>query len=193
MKRWFSSKFPANPTQEPRMKLVAKEMESALSDSGLLRRKLAALAAENKGKAQAFKMRARLLEQGRANIPVAATEDMSVMVKVYASGGENGLHAHPIEDHTFIILQGAATFYDEEGEMATLHANEGILVPKGSLYRFHSVESEGPLVMLRVGTPNMALHGKTGTRTNAKGEYMQGDSEENKTVEMKVLADAYFG
>ena len=175
------------------MKLVARDMESALSDSALLRQKLTQIAADNKGKPQAFKMRTQLLEQGRANIPVAATEDLTVMVKVYASGGENGLHAHPTEDHTFIILQGAATFYDEEGEMATLNAHEGILVPKGSLYRFHSVESEGPLVMLRVGSPNYALQGKASSRVGPAGEYMQGDSKENKTVEMKVLEDAYFG
>jgi len=155
------------------MKLVAREMESALSDSALLRQKLTQIAADNKGKPQAFKMRTALLKQGRANIPVAATEDLTVMVKVYASGGENGLHAHPTEDHTFIILQGAATFYDQDGEMATLNANEGILVPKGSLYRFHSVES--------------------GSRVGPSGEYMQGDSKENKTVEMQVLEDAYFG
>ena len=175
------------------MKLVPKEMESARDSSTLLREKLSAIAAQNKGKPQAFKMRTQLLEQGRANIPVAATEDLTVMVKVYASGGENGLHAHPTEDHTFIILQGAATFYDAEGEMATLQPNEGILVPKGSLYRFHSVETEGPLVMLRVGTPNYALQGKASTRVNPNGEYMQGDSKENKTVELKVLEDAFYG
>jgi mannose-6-phosphate isomerase-like protein (cupin superfamily) len=90
-------------------------------------------------------------------------------------------------------MQGAATFYDAEGEMATLHAHEGILVPKGSLYRFHSVETEGPLVMLRVGSPNYALQGKASSRVGASGEYMQGDSKENKTVEMKVLEDAFYG
>ncbi len=175
------------------MKLEAKEMESARDSSLLLREKLSALAASNKGRPQAFRMRTPLLAQGRANIPVAATEDLTVMVKVYASGGENGLHAHPTEDHSFVILQGAATFYDQDGEMATLHAHEGILIPKGSLYRFHSVESAGPLVMLRVGTPNYALQGKASTRVNPSGEYMQGDSKENRTVEMKVLEDAYFG
>jgi hypothetical protein len=61
------------------MKLVAREMESALSDSALLRQKLSRLATDNKGKPQAFKMRTQLLKQGRANIPVAATEDLTVI------------------------------------------------------------------------------------------------------------------
>lgn len=175
------------------MKLEAKTMESARDSSPLLREKLRALAEEHRGRPQAFRLRAELLSQGRANIPVAATDALTVMVKVYASGGENALHAHPSEDHSFIILQGAATFYDEHGEMATLRANEGLLVPKGSLYRFHSVESEGPLVMLRVGTPNIALQDKGATRVDPHGTYLQGDSKENRTVELKVLEGRYFG
>ena len=175
------------------MKLEARTMESARDSSPLLRERLRALAETHRGQPQAFRLRADLLAQGRANIPVAATDDLTVMVKVYSSGGENALHAHPTEDHSFIILQGAATFYDAEGEMATLRANEGILVPKGSLYRFHSVESEGPLVMLRVGTPNVALQEQGASRVNPQGAYLQGDSKENRTVELKVLEGRHFG
>jgi mannose-6-phosphate isomerase-like protein (cupin superfamily) len=175
------------------MKLEAKTMESARDSSPLLRERLRALAETHRGQPQAFRLRADLLAQGRANIPVAATDALTVMVKVYASGGENALHAHPTEDHSFIILQGAATFHDAEGEMTTLRANEGILVPKGSLYRFHSVESEGPLVMLRVGTPNMALQDKGATRVSPSGDYLQGDSKENRTVELQVLEGRTFG
>ena len=33
------------------------------------------------------------------------------LIKVYASGGENTLHAHNNEDHMFVILQGTAIFH----------------------------------------------------------------------------------
>ena len=97
-----------------------------------------------------FKMAAQLLEQGRTDTPLCATEGMTARLKVYASGGENALHAHPHEDHMFIVLQGSATFFDPDGEMANLGANEGIMLPKGSYYRFHATSDE-PLVLLRVG------------------------------------------
>src|SRR6266568_3252506 len=54
-----------------------------------------------------FKMRAQLLDQGRTNTALARTDNMWATLKVYASGGENGLHTHPHEDHTFIVLQGS--------------------------------------------------------------------------------------
>ena len=174
------------------MKLVAKEMPTALHSSALCADLIKTMTAENKGKPQAFKLRAQLLAQGRSNTPVAATEDLTVIVKVYATGGENSLHQHPNEDHAFVILQGAATFYDHEGETATVGIHEGYLVPKGSLYRFHSVESAGPLVMLRVGTPNYAVAMKP-FRTDDAGKDFQGDTKKNKMVPVEVLQGAYFG
>jgi mannose-6-phosphate isomerase-like protein (cupin superfamily) len=138
-----------------------------------------------------FKMAAQLLEQGRTDTPLCATEGMTARLKVYASGGENALHAHPHEDHMFIVLQGSATFFDGDGEMANLGANEGIMLPKGSYYRFHATSDE-PLVLLRVGTPNQSpnLNPK---RINPKGEPMVGDSKENKTVPVRFKEGAYFG
>ncbi len=68
--------------------------------------------AENHPKAQIFSLKTPLLSAGRTNTPVAGTDLLKVRVKVYAEGGENGLHAHFDEDHSFIILQGQATFYD---------------------------------------------------------------------------------
>lgn len=174
------------------MKLVAKEMPTALHSSALCADLIKTMTAEHKNKPQAFKLRSQLLAQGRSNTPVAATEDLTVIVKVYASGGENALHQHPNEDHVFIILKGSAAFYDQDGETATLAINEGYLVPKGALYRFHAVESEGPLVMLRVGTPNYAVAMKP-FRTDDGGKDFQGDTKKNNAVEVKVLEDAYFG
>jgi len=57
-----------------------------------------------------FKLEAQLPQQGRTDTPVAASDRMWVVLKTYAADGENGLHAHPNEDHTFVVLQGEATF-----------------------------------------------------------------------------------
>ena len=48
-----------------------------------------------------FSLKAQMLDQGRTDTVLAATDDLSVRLKVYASGGENGLHAHVDEDHVF--------------------------------------------------------------------------------------------
>jgi mannose-6-phosphate isomerase-like protein (cupin superfamily) len=97
-----------------------------------------------------FRLRAQLLDDGRSNTPIAETDNMWARLKVYASGGENTLHAHPNEDHMFIILAGEATFYGPNGEEKPLGRNEGIMLPAGSFYHFHATSAE-PLVLLRVG------------------------------------------
>ncbi len=63
-----------------------------------------------------FRLEAQLPKQGRTDTPVAASDKIWVVLKTYAADGENGLHAHPNEDHTFIVLQGEATFYGPNGE-----------------------------------------------------------------------------
>ena len=60
--------------------------------------------AENKTPS-VFKVRAQMLEQGRTDTMLAATDNLTVRLKVYASGGENELHTHTQEDHSFIILR----------------------------------------------------------------------------------------
>lgn len=97
-----------------------------------------------------FRLRAQLLDNGRSNTPIAETDNMWARLKVYASGGENTLHAHPNEDHMFIILAGTAQFHGPNGEEKTLGRNEGIMLPAGSFYNFEAT-SEEPLVLLRVG------------------------------------------
>ena len=67
-------------------------------------------------KPEFFKLRAQLLDQGRDQHVVAKTDNMEVCVKVYASGGENGLHNHTDEDHFHLVLAGKARFYGPRGE-----------------------------------------------------------------------------
>lgn len=149
-----------------------------------------ALAAKVKnGQPGFFSLQAQLPAQGRTNIAMAASENMTVVLKTYASGGENELHTHPGEDHTFIILQGQARFHGPAGEEKIIGANEGVLLPPGAYYWFQ-VCSEEPLVMLRIGA------GSGGDypfgRIDIDGKEMKGDDPRNKEVPV-ILTDKWFG
>ncbi len=91
-----------------------------------------------------------LLEQGTSYDPLATAENLWVNIKVYASGGENALHAHGGEDHAFIILQGKATFTFGDGRTSEVGKHQGVMIPKNASYKFIADETEN-LVMLRVG------------------------------------------
>ena len=136
-------------------------------------------------------MKGPLLAEGRTTTPLAATEDMTIQLKIYASGGENELHAHPHEDHSFIVLKGTAQFYDRDGEMGNIGPNEGILLPRGCFYWFHATGDE-TLVMIRVGTPEAAKQ-EAPSRINIDGSPMAGGSVENKSVPVKFLEGEIFG
>ncbi len=138
-------------------------------------------------KAQVFSLKTPLLCAGQTNTPVAGTDLLKVRVKVYAEGGENVLHAHFDEDHSFIILQGQATFHDNAGNIRVVNKYEGILLPKGSYYYFQSTGNEN-LVLLRVGAGR-----KPGDdyRLGAQGRPLT--SEENKRIPGVPLPGKFFG
>jgi mannose-6-phosphate isomerase-like protein (cupin superfamily) len=150
------------------------------------------IAATETTKPTLFSMKAQMLEQGRTDTVLAATGDLSVRLKVYASGGENELHAHPTEDHVFVILQGSARFYGPDGETQDVSANQGFMMPKGMLYRFNATSTDECLVMLRVGTPNFQKQDKT-DRLGSDGKPLVGDSKENKQVPVIFKEGAFFG
>jgi len=91
-----------------------------------------------------------LLEQGTSYDPLATAENLWVNIKVYASGGENTLHSHGGEDHSFIVLQGKATFTFGDGRVQSVGVHEGVMIPKNVQYMFEADETEN-LVLLRVG------------------------------------------
>lgn len=148
--------------------------------------------AENKQLAP-FRLTARLPTQGRADIPLAATDKLSVVLKAYASGGENALHAHVDEDHCFIVLQGSATFYGEGNRLVgTLEPFQGIMVPRGALYRFEAGTEES-LVMLRVGTVDLFPDPVAAyARVDESGMDMDAYSAENKEVELRYDDERWF-
>ncbi|MEE8517295.1 MAG: cupin domain-containing protein, partial [Alphaproteobacteria bacterium] len=97
-----------------------------------------------------FSMKTQLLDKGNTEVPLAMTDKLWLKIKVYAEGGENRLHAHPHQDHSFIVLQGRARFYGPEGESRECGPNEGIMLPAGSFYHFCNITDQ-PLVLLRIG------------------------------------------
>lgn len=139
-----------------------------------------------------FSLKAQMLDQGRTDSVLAATDDLSVRLKVYASGGENGLHAHVDEDHVFIILQGSARFFGPDEEAVDLGVHQGIMMPKGMLYRFYATSEDECLVMLRIGTPNFQKQARN-DRVDADGKAMIGDSAANKTVPLVFKEGVFFG
>ncbi|MBL23946.1 MAG: cupin [Rhodospirillaceae bacterium] len=137
-----------------------------------------------------FKMKAQLLDDGRSIVPLAETENMWSWIKVYASGGENTLHAHTKEDHMFVILSGEAIFFGPNGEEAKLGRNDGIMLPADTFYRFNAC-SEEPLVLLRVGS-------KAGdpehpeSRVGIDGGPLPGGSKKNKWKPPVYREGAYY-
>lgn len=171
------------------MATAIREVIPPAIGSDELQRRQTALAENTKP--TIFNVAGQLLARGRTDTPLAATEDLSIRLKIYAEGGENELHAHPGEDHSFIVLQGSVRFYDPDGGETVLGANQGILLPRGTMYWFTAIEGE-PLVMLRIGTPNFQKLPQP-NRIDAEGRPMRGDSKENKSVPPEFLEGRFYG
>jgi quercetin dioxygenase-like cupin family protein len=137
---------------------------------------------------QVYTVRTPLLRQGRLDTVLAQTDTMQVRVKCYAAGGENALHTHPSEDHTFVVLAGKARFWGKDGEVATLGRNQGIMLPANCFYWFESCADE-PLVLLRIGAKTMS---EKKERMGPDGRPLPGGSLENKTVPVILMEDAYY-
>jgi len=125
--------------------------------------------------------------------------------KVYSTGGENALHSHDIEDHVFLILQGEATFHFGDGSTTDVRAFEGVMVPRGTRYRFHANEAGGNLVMFRVGgaqvkdssdlDPRFAIPREAlQSRSDSQGRYAAGDAKKNGVASQPTVfkAGAFF-
>lgn len=148
------------------------------------------MVASTKSKATIFNLRTPYLKQGRTTDLRARTDLMTVMVKVYAEGGENGMHCHTAEDHTFIVVEGQATFrVDTDDNVKVVNKWEGIMLPKGVYYRFESTGNEN-LVLIRAGaTPP----GPRNERLGVDGQPLPADSKENGRVERIEVRGRGFG
>jgi mannose-6-phosphate isomerase-like protein (cupin superfamily) len=149
--------------------------------------------------AQTFRLRTKLLKKGRSHRILASSRNaeraMNVAIKCYAEGGENEFHAHALEDHTFIVLQGRAVFYQPDQPAQELGRNEGILIPAGAFYKFEAVSGE-PLVLLRVGNVwhpvDGAVEAESSRRLGKDGALLPGHSAANKHEAPIAIEGAWY-
>jgi len=137
-----------------------------------------------------FKLWAKLPRRGRTDTPVATTENLWVVLKCYASEGENEIHAHPHEDHVFVVMQGKAAFHGPDGKIAEVERFGGVMIPHGAYYKFCAVGDE-PLVMLRVGTTTTPGRDKH-HRVHPDGKYFDPYTKENKCDPVEYYEDRFF-
>jgi mannose-6-phosphate isomerase-like protein (cupin superfamily) len=149
------------------------------------------MVAETQQQAQVFNLRTPYLAQGRTTDNRAKTDRLTVTVKVYAEGGENGMHHHTNDDHSFIVIEGQATFHvNSEDNVLVVGPYEGIMLPCGTDYRFESSGEEN-LVLIRVGA--IINPGGPGGRLNPSGKDIPSDSKENGRVERIERPGPGFG
>ncbi|MCG8363141.1 MAG: cupin domain-containing protein [Pseudanabaenales cyanobacterium] len=137
---------------------------------------------------QLFQLKTQLLSKGRSDYTLARTEAMNIRIKCYAKDGENVLHTHPGQDHTFVVLAGKARFYDIDGNATELTKNHGILLPEGYYHHFSSCGDE-PLVMLRVSAKKRKV---SAPRIGIDGKPFRGKSKENNYEEKVPIEGLYY-
>ena len=138
-----------------------------------------------------YSMKVPLLTSGRTNQVLARTDTVEVRAKVYAEGGENAMHTHLDEDHTFFILDGEATFYGPDEQTVVVGRYEGIMIPAGAFYRFQST-GDTNLVLLRFGADVEAPEGAVAPRIGPDGLPLAGKDPRNKQVPPE-FSGATFG
>ena len=104
-----------------------------------------------------------LLESGATMACLGSAPALWAHSKVYSTGGENALHSHDIEDHCFLVLQGEATFDFGDGSQVVVRPFEGVVLPRGTMYRF-TANPVGNLVLFRVGGAQIADSGDVDPR-----------------------------
>jgi mannose-6-phosphate isomerase-like protein (cupin superfamily) len=100
--------------------------------------------------AQPFSLMIERLASGKSEALLGQADELEMRIKVYAEGGENTLHAHLDHDHSFVVLEGQASFFDKDGTETVLGKYAGIMLPRGTHYRFCN-SGDGNLVLLRAG------------------------------------------
>ena len=142
-------------------------------------------------KAQKFSLKTPYMKQGRVTQLVAETPNMWIHCKINAEGGENEIHTHLDEDHSFIVLEGEMSVFDEKGGEMKLKPFQGVLLPRGAYYRYLNTGA-GNLVVLRVGAgTRIKPQQGTAMRVTPTGEEILGGSVENKSLP-PIEMDKFF-
>ncbi len=137
---------------------------------------------ETKPRTQKFSLRTPYMKQGRVTQLVAETENLWLHTKINYEGGENEIHTHLDEDHSFIVLEGQMSVFDEKGGEIKVEKYQGVMIPKGAYYRYLNTGPEN-LVVLRIGAGIKGKpQGGVEMRVRPDGKPLLANSEENKTV-----------
>jgi mannose-6-phosphate isomerase-like protein (cupin superfamily) len=147
---------------------------------------------EERPKAYKFSLKTPYMQQGRVTQLLAKTDNMWIHTKVNAEGGENAVHCHLDEDHSFIVLEGQMSVFDEKGNEMHLEKYQGVMIPKGAYYRYLNT-GEGNLVVLRLGSGiNAMKQGGEEMRVRPDGKPLPALSEENKTLPPIEMPGKFF-
>ena len=145
-----------------------------------------------KPKPQLYSLKTPYMEQGRVQLLVAETPNLKIHMKINAEVGENAVHTHLNEDHSFIVLEGEMTIYDDKGNTWIVKPYQGILLPKGAYYRYHA-SGTGNMVMLRVSA---SVRDKPpadqAMRVRPDGKPLKGQSVENKNLPPIKMPGKFF-
>jgi len=145
-----------------------------------------------KPKAFKYSLKTPYMKQGRVTQLVAETPNMWIHTKINAEGGENEIHTHLDEDHSFIVLEGEMKVFDEKGNETHLKPYEGVMIPRGAYYRYLNTGA-GNLVVLRVGAGIKGqAQGGEAMRVRPDGRPLPAGSVENKTVPPIVMPGKFF-
>jgi mannose-6-phosphate isomerase-like protein (cupin superfamily) len=147
---------------------------------------------QEKPRAYTFSLKTPYMKQGRVTQLVAETANMWIHTKINAEGGENEIHAHLDEDHSFIVLEGEMSVFDEKGNELQVKQYQGVMIPKGAYYRYLNTGS-GNLVVIRIGAGVKGQpQGGEEMRVRPDGRPLPAGSVENKTLPPIEMPGKFF-
>ena len=143
-------------------------------------------------KTRLFSLKTPYMEQGRVTQLVAETPNMWIHTKVNAEGGENEIHKHLDEDHSFIVLEGQMSVFDELGNEIKVEKHQGVMIPKGAYYRYHNT-GDSNLVVIRVGAGIKGQQqGGQEMRLGADGKPLISGTPENRNKPPIEMVGKFF-
>lgn len=147
---------------------------------------------DEKPRAYVYSLKTPYMKQGRVTQLVAETENMWIHTKINAEGGENEIHCHLDEDHSFVVLEGQMSVFDEKGNEMSVKQYQGVMIPKGAYYRYLNTGS-GNLVVLRIGAGIKGQpQGGEEMRVRPDGRPLPSGSIENKTLPPIEMPEKFF-
>ncbi|MGB7946494.1 MAG: cupin domain-containing protein [Candidatus Binatia bacterium] len=147
---------------------------------------------DEKPRAYTFSLKTPYMKQGRVTQLVAETANMWIHTKINAEGGENEIHSHLDEDHSFIVLEGQMSVFDEKGNELKVGKYQGVMIPKGAYYRYLNTGDEN-LVVIRVGAGMKGqAQGGEEMRVRPDGKPLLAGSVENKTLPPIEMPGRFF-